>query len=279
MAATSLTFLGTGCGIPMVDRVPSSILLETAGGHRFLLDAGEPCSQRLKALGVPFDSLEAVLLSHAHSDHVAGLPMLIQGAWLEPRRRPLPIFLPGELVVPFRAWLDAVYLPDGLLPFSLEWQAWETLRAPAELPGGLRVAVNRTTHLDGLRRIIDPKAHRRFLPYSLDLRWPAGAAGRSAGVNRSRRLVYSADLGEPGDLDGLLRGQPTDVLICEVAHFAPEELFRYLADKRIGTLLLTHPTAEVSARAEEVQRQAARALPDVGTVRMVRDDDRVEIFG
>ena len=277
MAATSLTFLGTGCGIPMVDRVPSSILLETEEGHRFLLDAGEPCSQRLKALGVSFDSLEAVLLSHAHSDHVAGLPMLIQGAWLEPRRRPLPIFLPGELVAPFRAWLDAVYLPDALLPFALEWQAWETLRVPAELPGGLWVAVNRTTHLDGLRKIIDPKAHHRFLPYSLDLRWPVGAAG-SAGA-RSRRLVYSADLGEPADLDGLLREQPTDVLICELAHFAPEELFRYLADKQVGTLLLTHPTAEVSARAAEVQRQATHALPHVGTVRVVRDDDRVEIFG
>ncbi len=273
MAATSsLTFLGTGCGIPMADRVPSSILLETGEGHRFLLDAGEPCSQRLKALGVPFDSLEAVLLSHAHSDHVAGLPMLIQGAWLEPRLRKLPVLLPGELVAPFRAWLEAVYLPDGLLPFALEWRAWENLREPAELPGGLRVTVNRTTHLESLRKIIDPKAQHRFLPYSLDLRWPEGGSG-------GRRLVYSADLGEPGDLDNLLRGQPTDVLICELAHFSPEELFRYLADKRIGTLLLTHPTAEVSARAKEVQRQATHALPDIGTIRMVRDDERVEIFG
>ena len=268
MAAMSLTFFGTGCGVPMAERLPSSILLETDGGHRFLLDAGEPCSQRLKAFGVPFESLDAVLLSHGHSDHVAGLPMLIQGAWLEPRRRPLPVFLPGELVAPLRAWLDAAYLPDKLLPFALEWRAWEDLPGPAELPGGLRVTVSLTTHLDGLRKLIDPGATRRFLPYSLDLRWPA----------TGRRLVYSADLGGPTDLDGLLRDQPADVLICELAHFAPEELFRFLADKRLGTLLLTHLTAEVSARAGEVEQQARGALPHVLTVRVVRDDERVEIF-
>ena len=269
MAATSLTFFGTGCGIPMADRLPSSILLETGDGHRFLLDAGEPCSQRLKAAGVAFDSLEAVLISHGHSDHVAGLPMLIQGAWLEPRRRPLPVYLPGELITPLCAWLDAVYLPNKLLPFPIAWGAWETHRGPVELPGGLRVTVNLTTHLDGLRKLIEPGAAHRFLPYSLDLRWPG----------TGRRLVYSADLGEPADLDGLLRGQPTDVLICELAHFAPEELFDYLADKRIGTLLLTHVTAEVSARAAEVQKQAHQAMPDIAEVRVMRDGERVELFG
>ena len=269
MAATSLTFFGTGCGIPMADRLPSSILLETGDHHRCLLDAGEPCSQRLKAAGVPFESLDAVLISHGHADHIAGLPMLIQGAWLEPRRRPLPIYLPGELVTPLRAWLDAVYLPGTLLPFPIEWEPWENRPGPAELPGGLRVTVNPTTHLDGLRKVIDPGAKHRFLPYSLDLRWPG----------TGRRLVYSADLGQPADLDGLLRGQPTDVLICELAHFAPAELFDYLKDKRIGTLLLTHVTAEVSARAGEIRKQASRLLPDITTVRVMQDGERVEIFG
>ena len=49
----ALTFLGTACGWPMSDRFHSSLLLEE-GGRRWLLDAGEPCSHRLKAMGVPF---------------------------------------------------------------------------------------------------------------------------------------------------------------------------------------------------------------------------------
>jgi len=41
--------------------------------------------------------------------------MLLQAAWLAPRKRPLPIYLPGELIKPLLAWLDAVYLPPALL--------------------------------------------------------------------------------------------------------------------------------------------------------------------
>ncbi len=97
----ALTFLGTGCGWPMTDRYHSSLLLEY-GGRRWLLDAGEPCSHRLKAMGVPFESLDAVFISHGHSDHLSGLPMIIQGAWLEGRTRPLPLYLPAELIDPVR---------------------------------------------------------------------------------------------------------------------------------------------------------------------------------
>src|ERR1700742_4276679 len=107
----ALTFLGTACGIPMTDRFHSSILLESAG-RRWLLDAGEPCSQRLKAMGISFKSLDGIFISHGHSDHLSGLPMIIQGAWLEPRSRPLPLYLPAELIFPIRTWLEAVYLPE-----------------------------------------------------------------------------------------------------------------------------------------------------------------------
>lgn len=264
----SLTFLGTGGGLPMDDRFHSSILLETPTGRRYLLDAGEPCSQRLKALGVAFDSIDAVLLSHGHSDHTGGLPMFLQGAWLEPRTRPLPIFLPGELIAPLRAWLEASYLPDKLLGFPVEWHAWET-DAPATLADGLRVHVNPTTHLNGLRRLIDPKATHRFKPYSLDLAWP--------GPGNACRLVYSADLGRPEDLDALLGGgQATDVLICELAHFTPAALFAYLADKTVNVLLLNHLTAESGAHSGEITAQAVRDLPRVREVRVMRDGERVE---
>ena len=107
----ALTFLGTGCGWPMADRYHSSLLLEE-GGRRWLLDAGEPCSHRLKAMGVPFDSIDAVFISHGHSDHLSGLPMLMQGAWLEGRSRALPVYLPSELIAPVRMW-DGRGVPAG----------------------------------------------------------------------------------------------------------------------------------------------------------------------
>ena len=261
----ALTFLGTSGGIPMPGRHFSSILLESEG-CRWLLDAGEPCTARLLAMGVPLASLDAVFISHGHSDHLSGLPMLIQGAWLEKRRRPLPIYLPNELIEPLKAWLNAVYLPEKLIGFSIEFHGWESLAGgPVLLDGGrVRVSINATTHLDGLRALIDESAADRFRAYSLAFDWWD-----------DKRLIYSADLGGPNDLASLLT-EPCDLLVCELAHFPPQELFTFLQDKPLRRLALTHLSAEASAQADEIVALGTRMLTDVEEVMVVHDGTRVE---
>ena len=81
----------------------------------------------------------------------------------------------------------------------------------------MRVSVNPSTHLDGLRAAIAPGARDRFLAYSLVYDW------------QGKRLIYSADLGRPEDLAPIL-DRPCDLLICELAHFEPAELFAFLTD-------------------------------------------------
>lgn len=262
----TLTFLGTGCGWPMADRFHTSLLLE-ADGRRWLLDAGEPCSHRLKALGVPLASLDALFISHGHSDHLSGLPMLIQGAWLEGRERPLSIYAPAELIGPIRAWLEVVYLPAKILGFPLEFQAWEDLPARLlRLDGGrMQLGVAPTTHLDGLRELIEPTAWDRFLAYSFAFEWP----------ETGRRVVFSADLGRPEDLDCPL-GAPCDLLVCELSHFSPETLFAYLQDKSVRQLCLTHLNPELKFSTAEIRAQAAEALPQVEQVFVVEDGQRVK---
>jgi ribonuclease BN (tRNA processing enzyme) len=260
----ALTFLGTGCGLPMVDRCHSSILLES-GRRRWLLDAGEPCSHRLRAMGVAFSSLDVILISHGHSDHLSGLPMVIQGAWLEGRTTPLPVYLPVELVEPLRVWLEAVYLPVKLIGFPVPMIGWEEQAGGSVTIDGVRISWNPTSHLYGLREVIDPGAMGRFLAYSLALEW----------LDSGKRLVYSADLGLPQDMDALLE-RPVDLLICELAHFEPEELFAYLADKPVKELCLTHFTAEFSARAESICALGVKMLPHLRAVTAVRDGQRLE---
>ena len=90
-----------------------------------------------------------------------------------------------------------------------------------------------------------------------------------------KRLVYSADLGRPEDLTALWT-KPCDLLVCELSHFEPEELFTYLQDKPVRRLVLTHLTAEFSARADEIERLGARMLPGMNEVAIMRDGARVE---
>ncbi len=139
-------------------------------------------------MGVPFDSLDAVFISHGHSDHLSGLPMLIQGAWLEGRSRPLPLYLPAELIDPL-ADVAGGRVPAGKARGFRHRvpRLGRNDRPAAALDGGrLRVSVNPTTHLDGLRELIDPAAWDRFRAYSMAFDWRGG-----------KRLIYSADLGRP----------------------------------------------------------------------------------
>ncbi len=63
-------------------------------GQRFLVDAGigvRRLKKNLESLAAPLDSLDAVLITHEHSDHVQGLAALLRAC-------PLPVYSrPGTL--------------------------------------------------------------------------------------------------------------------------------------------------------------------------------------
>lgn len=71
----SLTFLGTSASVPSSERNHPAILLE-AGSHRILVDCGEGTQRQLLRSGAGFRRLDRILLTHAHFDHVLGLPGL-----------------------------------------------------------------------------------------------------------------------------------------------------------------------------------------------------------
>ena len=232
------------------------------GETNLLVDAGESCSRRLVEEGIDVARIDAVLVTHGHSDHTGGLPMLLQSAWLAPRKRSLPIYLPGELIAPLRAWLDAVYLPDELLGFAVEWHAWREGEKVEAAPG-VDVSVFPTSHLDNLRKRLGPATPGKLEVFGLDLR----CAGK--------RVVFSSDLGSPSDLLPVL-AEPCDVLVCELSHFLPSELHEVLRDRPIGTLVFNHLAPGLNGRENEVVAAAREALPQIARILAVRDGERVE---
>lgn len=81
MSDFRVTLLGTGVPIPSPSRFGPSTLVE-AGGRRVLIDAGRGASIRLYQLGIPMGSLDALLLTHFHSDHTVGIPDIWLTGWL-----------------------------------------------------------------------------------------------------------------------------------------------------------------------------------------------------
>lgn len=71
-----LTILGSGTAIPVVDRFPAGYLVEFAT-TKALVDCGPGCLRRLAQAGVDLAALDAVLLTHYHTDHCADLAALL----------------------------------------------------------------------------------------------------------------------------------------------------------------------------------------------------------
>lgn len=77
-----VTLLGTGTPIPSAERFGPSTLIE-AGDQKLLIDAGRGATIRLSQLKVPIGRIDALLLTHFHSDHTSGVPDVWLTGWLE----------------------------------------------------------------------------------------------------------------------------------------------------------------------------------------------------
>jgi ribonuclease Z len=88
-----ITLLGTGDPIPRPERFGPSTLVE-AGGQKLLIDAGRGVPIRLVQLRVPINKIDALFLTHFHSDHTSGIPDVWLTSWLFGRTDPFPVVGP-----------------------------------------------------------------------------------------------------------------------------------------------------------------------------------------
>lgn len=92
-----VTLLGTGAPVPSIERFGPSILVE-AGDQKLLFDCGRGAAQRLWQLKIPLGQVNALFLTHLHSDHVVGIPDLWLTGWIPAvygrRATPFQVFGP-----------------------------------------------------------------------------------------------------------------------------------------------------------------------------------------
>ena len=100
-----LTLLGTGCPVVSARRYGPAQWIEHDDTN-VLVDCGSGVTQRMLQAGYSGRDVDAVLLTHLHSDHVIDLYQLVISSWHQGRQRPQQVYGPpgtGEFV---RATLD-----------------------------------------------------------------------------------------------------------------------------------------------------------------------------
>src|SRR5690242_14058046 len=125
-----MTLLGVGTGVPDQDRENTHMVWETPNGL-LLIDAGGSTYQRLLRAKLDPLQLRGIFLTHAHADHINGLPVILFQLALMKREHPLPIYGNECTLQRVRQIIDAFELGKFQVPVE-----WITVQSGAQVPLG-----------------------------------------------------------------------------------------------------------------------------------------------
>lgn len=167
-----INFLGTGSAIPSAGNGFTSFLAEGAGSL-VLVDTGDNAVRSLLEVGEDPFSLDALVLTHAHADHLGSLPAFVAALDCMRRQKPLTL-VAAPWMEPIATSLMAAFdIIPGKLPFELRFaSSWDS--------GGLRVDLLEGHHSVPTVMPLFSEGGRARLLYTSDIQYrPGQLVGRS----------------------------------------------------------------------------------------------------
>jgi ribonuclease Z len=282
------TFLGTSGAVPTTERNPSSVFVRREG-DAFLFDAGEATQRQMMRYGTGFD-VSDVFVTHAHGDHVFGLPGLVQTWDFNDREDPLTIHVPRGLRDQIEALVFAVGGDVGFPVRISEVSAGETVLDRPEYEVRAFDTAHRTTSV-GYALVEDDRKGRFDREKAEELGVPVGPKfsklheGNAVELEDGtvvrpeqvvgdprpgRKLVYTGDT-RPHD-PVVAAADDADLLIhdatftddaaeraAETGHSTAGEAAGVAARAGARTLVLTHISSRYAGDAREVREDAEAA--------------------
>jgi len=251
-----------GTGSPMPDPARTGVsTVVIAGDHQFVVDSGPGSTLNLEIMKVPLEETDAVLLTHMHSDHIAGLGELLLKAWTTgARTEPLRIMGPQGVQAVVDGFNQAFSLDagfrhahhgDAVAPTSGAGGQAETIQDFDEDKG---TVVFETADLTVTAFLVDHRPVEPSLAFRFDYRGrPAVISGDTIPTDTMRHHAEGVDLlvheaMQPKMLSAIKRASTKTgqavvghvVTDIQSYHTFPEQAARIANDADVGHLVLYH---------------------------------------
>ncbi|AFC32042.1 beta-lactamase domain-containing protein [Paenibacillus mucilaginosus 3016] len=200
----SLTIRMIGTGSAFAKKYFNNNALVDAAGGRLLIDCGVTAPHALHALRIPLDTLDAVLISHIHADHIGGLEELaFQLLYIHKRK--IKLLIADTLVDvlwnhSLRGGLEN--REDGLAGLHDYFEVIPLQEGVPYSPfDGLRLKLLRTAHIPNKASYSILLGDSVF--YSADARFDAGLL-HSLHAQGVRHILHDCQLFSPGTVHASL---------------------------------------------------------------------------
>jgi len=291
-----ITVVTCGTGSPIPSARAQSCLAVFVNGQFLLFDAGDRAQNSMENLNLPVTDIDAVFLTHFHSDHIADLGEVVSRSWILGRDQPLAVY-GGQEVEQVVSGFNAAYTADD---------AYRIAHHGADLFPDVRPATAVTIHdprpegsvvyeVDGVRVLAYKVDHS---PIATALGFRIEYAGKVVAISGDtidtpglRALAASADIlvsevmnkaivDEFECVFGRIPDPRLEKIFRDIHtyHIDVPELAELANDAGVATLVMTHlvPSIEDPAQLNLFFRQPASALYN-GTLIIAQDGTEVVI--
>jgi ribonuclease BN (tRNA processing enzyme) len=263
--------------------MPTSILLSLAG-KKILVDAGLGVSKSVCDQGVALTAIDAILVTHMHSDHYLELGPLLHTAWTAGLNRPVPVYGPPRLTHYWQAFLNSM---EDDIALRIEDEGRPDLARLVEL---LAIPESGPIDLDGITVHALENAHPPVRP-SYAFRFEARdkrivLSGDTAPIQAmaefaqgSDLLVHEAMLTEGVDALMARMTNGDDRLRTHIlrSHTAAEDVGRIARDAGVARLALNHFVPDGIPGFAEGDWEAAVRRTWSGPLTLGRDGVRIDL--